>query len=68
MNKRDKPICGARNRQGNPCACKLLLRGGKCKFHGGMSTGAKTPEGKARSIAALRRGYDEWVIKRRATP
>jgi len=62
-----KPICGAKNRQGLPCQCNKLLRGGKCKFHGGMSTGAKTPEGKARSIAALRKGYEEWVKKRPST-
>ena len=29
-----KKICGARNRKGLPCQCKLLLKGGKCKFHG----------------------------------
>ncbi len=62
-----KLICGAMNRQGNLCQCKKLLRGGRCRFHGGCSTGARTPEGKARSIAALRAGYDEWVKKRRAT-
>ena len=26
-----------------------IVRGLRCKFHGGMSTGPKTPEGKARS-------------------
>jgi hypothetical protein len=46
-------ICGARNRQGRPCQCKKLLGGRKCKFHGGMSTGPRTPEGKARSAANL---------------
>jgi len=53
MTKKLKPICGAKNRRGLPCQCKKLLRGGKCKFHGGMSTGAKTPEGKARSVLNL---------------
>ncbi len=52
----NKPICGARNRRGQPCECKKLLRGGKCKFHGGMSTGPKTPEGKIKSLANLRKG------------
>ena len=57
--------------QALPCQCKLLLRGGKCRFHGGMSTGAKTPEGKARSMAALRSGWLKWrtkVIKKVSTP
>jgi len=69
--KKLRKICGAKNRKGLPCQCKLLLRGGKCRFHGGMSTGAKTPEGKARSMAALRSGWLKWrtkVIKKVSTP
>lgn len=61
--KKLRKICGARNRKGLPCQCKLLLRGGKCKFHGGMSTGARTPEGKKKSIAALRAGLAKWQAK-----
>ncbi len=63
--KKLRKICGAKNRRGLPCQCKLLLRGNKCKFHGGMSTGAKTPEGKARSLAALREG---WLLWRNRNP
>src|SRR5262249_51090808 len=36
---RNKPRCGARTRKGRPCRRRLLLRGGKCPNHGGMSTG-----------------------------
>ena len=54
--------CGAKTRKGIPCKCKALLRGGKCKFHGGMSTGAKTPEGKARQLA----GRMRWLAEQRA--
>ena len=61
--KKLREICGAKNRKGLPCQCKLLLKGGKCKFHGSMSTGAKTPEGKERSIAALRAGWAKWRLK-----
>jgi len=32
--------CGARTRRGTPCQAKKLLRGGRCKLHGGASTGA----------------------------
>lgn len=53
--KKLRAICGARNRQGNPCQCKLLLKGGRCKFHGGMSTGPNTPEGMQRVLDALKR-------------
>src|SRR4051812_6726303 len=45
--------CGARNRRGEACQCKKLLRGGRCRFHGGMSTGPKTAEGLARSALNL---------------
>lgn len=46
-------LCGAKTRKGTPCKA-LALRNGRCKFHGGMSTGPKTPEGKARALANLR--------------
>jgi hypothetical protein len=48
--------CGARNRKGQPCQVKTLYRNGRCKFHGGLSTGPKTKEGKAKALANLRRG------------
>src|SRR4030095_6651540 len=36
-------LCGARRkRDGQPCIAKPLANG-RCKFHGGMSTGPKTP-------------------------
>jgi hypothetical protein len=53
---KSKPICGARTRKGAPCQSKLLLAGRKCKFHGGKSTGPRTPEGRAKAIAAMLAG------------
>lgn len=41
--------CGARNRKNLPCKRTDLCRNGRCKFHGGLSTGPRTVEGKARS-------------------
>lgn len=41
-------ICGARTRAGTPCQSRTLYRSGRCKNHGGMSTGPKSAEGKAR--------------------
>jgi len=58
--------CGAKNRRGLPCQCKELYENGRCKFHGGLSTGPKTPEGKARSLAAMRAGHAAWAARRRA--
>ena len=38
--------CGAKTRKGTPCKLTHLWGNGRCKFHGGMSTGPTTPEGK----------------------
>lgn len=49
--------CGAKTRRGTPCQCKAGPNG-RCKFHGGMSTGPKTARGKqiaARNLPAARR-------------
>jgi len=39
--------CGARTRAGTPCKRTDLYRSGRCKLHGGLSTGPTSPEGKA---------------------
>jgi hypothetical protein len=39
---------------------------GRCRVHGGMSTGAKTPEGKARAIAAMVEGRRKYVERLKA--
>mgnify|MGYP003651844365 CR=1 FL=1 len=41
--------CGARTRAGTPCKNLSIEGNGRCKFHGGLSTGPRTPEGKRRS-------------------
>ena len=38
----------------------------RCRFHGGMSTGPKTPEGKARVVAAMTAGRRLWVERMKA--
>lgn len=48
-------VCGAkRHRDGQPCEAKSEPGKRRCRFHGGRSTGPKTPEGKARALANLR--------------
>lgn len=43
-------LCGAKTRSGAPCRNDgTLYPNGRCKFHGGLSTGPKSIEGKARS-------------------
>jgi hypothetical protein len=46
------PRCGARSkRTGKPCQ-GAAMPNGRCKFHGGKSTGPRTPEGLERSRRA----------------
>ncbi len=59
-----KRICGARKKDGSRCRSKALHRGSKCKFHGGLSTGARTPEGRARAIVAMCAGRVRWQAAR----
>ena len=50
-------VCGGKGRRSKrPCQCKEIYSNGRCKWHGGASTGPKTAEGKARSQSNLRRG------------
>jgi hypothetical protein len=44
--------CGAKNRRGTPCMCPGMANG-RCRLHGGLSTGPKTPEGVERSRRAV---------------
>ncbi|WP_432698661.1 HGGxSTG domain-containing protein [Marinobacterium sp. YM272] len=42
--------CGAKTRKGTPCSNDgTAYPNGRCKFHGGASTGPRTPEGRKRS-------------------
>jgi len=52
--------CGARTRAGTPCKRTDIHANGRCKYHGGMSTGARTEEGKERQ----REGYRRWLEKK----
>lgn len=59
----DPRLCNARTKSGHPCRA-LGLANGRCKWHGGMSTGPKTPEGKA-AVAQnfrARRKLKNWVV------
>jgi hypothetical protein len=53
-------LCGARTRRGTACRCRGVGRGGRCKFHGGLSTGPRTAAGKARIAAAQRARWEHW--------
>lgn len=42
-------VCGAKTRAGTPCKRTDIWGNGRCKFHGGLSTGPTSNKGKARS-------------------
>jgi hypothetical protein len=41
--------CGAKTRAGTSCKLTSIYPNGRCKFHGGLSTGPKTEAGRKRS-------------------
>lgn len=47
--------CGAKTRAGTPCKMQGLFRSGRCKLHGGLSTGPKTEAGKAKAAQNAKR-------------
>ena len=47
----DRPACRARTRAGGLCRA-YPMPNGRCRMHGGASTGPRTPEGLARLRAA----------------
>ena len=50
-------LCGAQSRNGTPCRNDgTQFPNGRCKFHGGPSTGPKTTAGKAKAAANGARG------------
>lgn len=53
--------CGALNRRGVPCKQSDIYRNGRCKYHGGLSTGPKTAEGKGRARANLGLRWPNFV-------
>lgn len=63
---RRRVICAAQTtRKGTPCRNKSEPGRKRCKFHGGMSTGPKTAEGRKRIADAQRR---RWAKRRDEAP
>ena len=52
--------CGAKTRSGTPCKCKPMPHKRRCKYHGGASTGSRTPEGRQRQSEAQHRRWARW--------
>jgi poly(3-hydroxybutyrate) depolymerase len=56
------PRCGAHTRAGTAC-CNPAMPNGKCRMHGGKSTGARTAEGRERCrTAPLKHGQRSAAV------
>lgn len=64
--KKRRPDCGAKTKHfgGRPCRAQAMPGKTRCKWHGGMSTGPRTPEGKERSRQAVLRRWAKWRAER----
>ena len=60
LPRKDRPRCGARTRKGTSCLIRVDAGKRRCRFHGGLSTGPRTAEGKARIATAQRRRWAQW--------
>lgn len=58
--------CHAKTRKGHPCRNKSEPGRRRCKFHGGMSTGPKTLEGKARIAEAQRNRWKAYRFEKQS--
>lgn len=52
--------CGAKTRQGMPCRAQSEPGRRRCRLHGGLSTGPKTRQGRARVAEAQKRRWQRW--------
>ena len=50
-NPNNAPRCGAKTKKGTTCRAPAMANG-RCRMHGGKSTGPRTPEGLERSRKA----------------
>ena len=56
--------CMAKTRKGTPCMAQGTGAGGRCRLHGGESTGPRTDRGRERAAAALRRYWGRGEFAR----
>jgi hypothetical protein len=59
--------CGAKLHSKLAWCRRWPVKGKKrCRLHGGLSTGARTPEGKARVLTVLTEGRRRWIEQMKA--
>ena len=55
LPKTERAKCGATTRRGTPCAAPVVWGKGRCRLHGGCSTGPKTEAGRQAIAESNRR-------------
>ncbi|MEY8801666.1 HGGxSTG domain-containing protein [Leisingera sp. XS_AS12] len=64
--------CGARTRKGAACRARPIPGKRRCRFHGGLSTGPKTSEGRDRIAQAQQKRWaiyrERWTVQEAAKP
>ena len=61
MRRNGRLLCGAKTRAGGRCQVRAEPGRARCRFHGGKSTGPRTPAGRARISEAQR---ERWRVYR----
>jgi hypothetical protein len=61
----ERPFCGAITRKLFSCRLHVVPGMTRCRLHGGLSTGPKTTEGRARIAAAQRLRWERFRAARR---
>ncbi|MGE3428875.1 MAG: HGGxSTG domain-containing protein [Hyphomicrobiaceae bacterium] len=66
MPTRSRPeqVCSDLTRAGTPCQAPVVKGRKRCRRHGGLSTGPRTPDEKERVRAARERGLAKWRAER----
>ena len=64
LPKKKRPACGARNRNGSHCKARVVPGKRRCRMHGGLSSGPRTAEGRARIAAAQRMRWRTWRLEK----
>lgn len=63
--KDERPRCEAMTRQKTPCQMAVVPGKYRCRLHGGLSTGPKTAEGRARIAEVQRKKWEAWRLTKK---
>ncbi|MEM1149388.1 MAG: HGGxSTG domain-containing protein [Pseudomonadota bacterium] len=66
--RKEAAPCGTRTRAGTPCKRKPIYGKKRCANHGGLSTGPKTPEGRAKMAENMKKARAARRQERSSAP